>query len=151
MNPSLLDQMTRLQLTNQLVYFDEEKIHFLDHYFPDHNQKRRAAEKTLADYTSVVESILRDLNEETLNSVALIGSKLELRYLDDGSTESYTIVFPDQTDPASGHVSFLSPIGFQLLMTRRDDVRQLAVPYGETSVKVEEVKFVNHGTVHERF
>ncbi len=147
MNHSFLYQGSRLQLVNQLVYFDEEKINFLNQYFPEHNQKRRIVEKTLSEYSSTLERIIKNLDEENLNSIALIGSKLELQYVDDGSSESFTIVFPHRADPSRNSVSFLSPIGFQLLMTQSNETYQLDIPSGETSVKVKGIKFVNHGDV----
>ena len=149
MSPSTLEQETRLQLIQQLVYFDEEKLHFLDRYYPEQDQKRRMVEKAIEEYAAFLNGILEKSGGETLHSVALIGSQVELRYLDDGSTESYTIVFPEEADPAKGRVSFLSPVGFQLLMARRSDVLQLALPFGETSVQVEKVEFARHVTVSE--
>jgi transcription elongation factor GreA len=148
MSHSLLYQGSRAQLVNQLVYFDDEKINFLNQYFPERNQKRHIVEETLSVYCSTLERIINDLSEENLNSIALVGSKLELRYLDDGSTESYTIVFPNQADPNRNLISFLSPIGFQLLMAQTNVKYKLDIPSGETLVRVEGIKFVNHGDVN---
>ncbi|NTZ16990.1 GreA/GreB family elongation factor [Paenibacillus sp. JMULE4] len=148
MNHSLMYQGSRLQLVNQLVYFDDEKLNFLNQYFPEPNQKRRNVEKTISVYCSTLERIIKDLTEENLNSMALIGSQVDLRYLDDGSTESLTIVFPHRTDPNKNLISFLSPIGFQLLMAQTNENYQLVIPSGETLVRVENIKFVNHGDVH---
>ncbi|SFL95180.1 transcription elongation factor GreA [Paenibacillus sp. 1_12] len=139
---------SRLQLINQLVYFDDEKINFLNHYYPENNHKRSAFERILSVYTSTLEKIISDLNEENLNSVALIGSRLELRYLNDDWIESFTIVFPQHADPNQNLISFLSPMGFQLLMSQVNETYQLEVPSGVISVKVEGIKYVNRGDVN---
>lgn len=148
MNHSVVYEGSRTQLINQLVFFDDEKMNFLDQFFPEPNQKRSMVEQTLNVYISNLEKILSDFSADQLHSIALIGSQLELRYLDDHSTEQYTIVFPNQANPSENKVSFLSPLGFQLLMARHGETYQLDVPSGQISVKVEGIKFVNGGNVN---
>jgi len=147
MSHSLLLQDSKLQLVSQLVYLDEEKTRFLDHYFPDHGRERNKVEQVLFVYASVLEKIMDDLNETTLHSSVLIGSRVSLRYLDDGYEESYTIVFPQQTDAALNRISFLSPIGMQLLMTKKGETYGLSIPSGEIKVKIEEVVYDNCGQI----
>lgn len=145
MSHSFALQGSRTQLLEQLVFFDDEKTNFLDQYYPDHNQKRIAVERTLTHYTSTLERMLSDLNERSLHSTALIGSRVTLRYLDDNTTETFTIVFPDRADPDRNMVSFLSPIGFQLLLARTGEQYRLEVPNGELPVVVEKIEYVNSG------
>lgn len=148
MSHSLLVQGSRSQLVKQLVYFDEEKINFLNQYFPDFGPKRTAAERTIGQYMTEVERINADLTLDNLNSTALIGSQLEIRYLDDGDdapTETLTIVFPHLADPDRNRVSVLSPLGYQLLLSKTGQTYQLDVPSGQIGVRVENIKFVNNG------
>jgi transcription elongation factor GreA len=147
MNHSLPLQGARSQLIAQLVYFDDEKYNFLDQYFPDFGPKRTAAEKWISDYIGILESILRNLTPDSLNRYVLIGSELTLKYADDGSTETYSVVFPHLTDPDRNRVSFLSPLGYQLLMKKSGDTCLLAVPSGELSVTIEQIKFANRGDI----
>lgn len=147
MNRSSLYQGSRTQLINQLIYWDDEKIHFLNQYYPDFNQKRNMVDKVLSVYSSTLETILANLNEDTINSIALIGSKLTIRYLDDQTTDYFTIVFPHRADPGKNMVSFLSPMGFQLLMAKVNETYQLSVPSGEISVRVDAIQFVNNGEI----
>ena len=147
MNHSLLYQGSRTQLVQQLLYFDEEKIAFLNQYFPERTKQRSNAETLLARYCSTLEQLLSDFKEEELNSTVLIGSQLQLRYLDDSSIDTYTIVFPNQAEPSNNKISMLSPIGMQLLLAPLGSTCQLAVPSGELSVKIESIKFVNSGEV----
>lgn len=146
MNPSSLDQLSRTQLLQQLVYLDEEKMNLLDQHFPERNRMRRIVEKTLSEYCSTLERIVNDL--EAIHDVALIGSWLDLKFLDDGSSESFTIVFPNLADPDKNLISFLSPLAFQLLMARTEETYTLVIPSGETKVKVEHIKFVNRGDLN---
>ncbi|MFC3750268.1 GreA/GreB family elongation factor [Paenibacillus sp. GCM10012306] len=147
MNHSLLYQGSRTQLVGQLLYFDEEKLGFLNQYFPDRSKQRIEAEELLARYCATLEQLLAEFSEEGLNSVVLIGSQLTLRYLDDGETDIYTIVFPNQAEPSDSKVSMLSPVGLQLLLAEVGSTRRLQVPSGELEVVVESIKFVNSGEV----
>lgn len=147
MNRSLFLEGARIQLLKQLVYFDDEKNSFLNQYFPEYNQKRSRVERALSDYSATLENIFADFNEGTLNSAVLIGSEVVLRYADDDTSESFTIVFPHQADPNRNRVSFLSPVGFQLLMARMNETHRLHVPSGEISVTIEDITFVNGGDV----
>jgi len=147
MSHSYALQGTKSQLIGQLVFFDDEKAQFLDQYYPDNNQKRALVERVLSEYASTLEKMLPDLNESVLKSTALIGSKVTLRYLDDNTTETFTIVFPGKADPDRNMVSFLSPIGFQLLLTRAGERCKLAVPGGELAVLVEKIEYAGSGDI----
>lgn len=148
MSHSALYQGSRSQLVKQLVYFDEERFNFLDQYFPEFGPKRSAAERLISEYVAEIERISADPTPERINSTALIGSQLEIRYLDDGDdapTETLTIVFPHLTDPDRNRVSMLSPMGYQLLLAKPGETYRLDVPSGQIDVRVENIKFVNNG------
>jgi len=147
MNHSLALQGARSQLVRQLIYFDEEKIHFLDQYFPDYNQKRAEVERKLAEYSAWLERLLQAFDEERLHERALIGSRLDVEFDGEGVGESFTIVFPPYADPEQNRVSFLSPVGFQLLMAKAGERCRLLLPSGEAEVEVHSVRYVNRGDV----
>ncbi|MFF2911989.1 GreA/GreB family elongation factor [Paenibacillus sp. NPDC057934] len=147
MNHSLLYQGSRAQLVGQLLYFDEEKLGFLNQYFPERSKQRITAEALLSRYCATLEQLLADFSEERLNSMVLIGSELTLRYLDDGETDIYTIVFPNLAEPSDSKVSILSPVGMQLLLAEVGSTQRLEVPSGEMDVVIESIKFVNSGEV----
>lgn len=146
MNPSFL-QNSKAQLVNQLVFFDESKINFLNQYFPDITPARNRIDRVLTAYTATVEKLFADYSDETLNSVVLIGSQVDLRYLEDGETESYTIVFPHQASVDENKVSFLSPVGSQLLLAPVHETCRLGVPSGEVEVKLERIRYALCGDV----
>ncbi|MFD0676101.1 MULTISPECIES: GreA/GreB family elongation factor [unclassified Paenibacillus] len=145
MSHSLLLQGSRTQLINQLVYFDEQKKDFLDQYFPNSAKERSKIELLLSVYSAALEKILGEFNEESLNSTVLIGSRMKISYLEDGFTDSYTIVFPHQAEPNSNKISFLSPIGLQLLMAKINETYQLKISSGEIDVKLQEIMYNNCG------
>ncbi|TDF96357.1 GreA/GreB family elongation factor [Paenibacillus piri] len=147
MNRSIPLQGSRTQLVNQLVYFDEQKQEFLDHYFPNSGRERLKIDQLLSDYAKTLEGILAGFTQESLNSTVLIGSRMRLLYVEDGLTESYTVVFPHQAEPNENKVSFLSPIGLQLLLAKTNETCRLKVPSGELEVRLEEIRYNNSGHV----
>ncbi|WP_309120687.1 GreA/GreB family elongation factor [Paenibacillus sp.] len=145
MTHRLLLEGPRLQLLHQLVYFDDHRARFLDEHYPEQGQARSIVEKTLQIYTSVLEDILEGGAFPALHAIALIGSEVEIRYLDDGSRETYAIVLPHTADPDDGRLSFLSPLGFQLLMARIGETYELELPAGIVRVRIEGVRFIQGG------
>ncbi|WP_028553057.1 GreA/GreB family elongation factor [Paenibacillus sp. UNC451MF] len=146
MNHSLL-QSARLQLIHQLVYFDEERFHILDNYFANERTKKKG-EQFVEDYTRTLENIIANFEEDTLHSVALIGSRIQT--LDEGFEDCYTIVFPHQADPDRNQISFLAPFGFQLLLAAQDESRAIETPIGCSNVQVRQVKYVNMGEPYDK-
>ncbi|WP_079914585.1 GreA/GreB family elongation factor [Paenibacillus sp. 32352] len=146
MSHSPLDS-ARMQLIHQLVYFDEERFHILDNYFANERIKK-IGEQFVEDYTRTLENIIANFEEESLNSVALIGSQVQT--LDEGFEDSYTIVFPHQADPDRNQISFLAPFGFQLLLASQDESRTIETPIGSSNVQVRQVKYVNMGEPYDK-
>jgi transcription elongation factor GreB len=58
-----------------------------------------------------------------------------------GETRQVTIVGADEVDPASGHVSWVSPIARALLKAREGDTVMLHSPAGEQPVEILEVSY----------
>lgn len=150
MSHSLLLQGSRSQLVNQLCFFDEEKEHVLKQYYQEPSQERKHLEQMISDYCAMLEKLLSELIPEHLNSTILIGSQVKLQYVEDKFTESYIIVFPHESDPNENKISWLSPIGLQLLMKKKDEAYQLQVPSGKIAVKIKEIKYMNYGSVEKQ-
>lgn len=55
---------------------------------------------------------------------------------EEGSSKKYCIVGIDETDPAVGKISWISPIGKALLQTRVGDVVNVKTPKGEVELEV---------------
>jgi transcription elongation factor GreB len=58
-----------------------------------------------------------------------------------GRTQELKIVGADEVDPASGHVSWVSPIARALLKAREGDTVVLRSPGGEEQVEILEVRY----------
>ncbi|UYP10979.1 GreA/GreB family elongation factor [Priestia megaterium] len=71
-------------------------------------------------------------------------SQVSLMYLDNKETEQFTICFPGQSDPDKGNISFLSPVGRQLLLRSAGEKLVLTTPGGNTEVIIKEIKFKSH-------
>ncbi|MGF7049987.1 transcription elongation factor GreA [Paenibacillus sp. DS2015] len=150
MSHSLLLEGSRSQLVHQLCFFDEEKEHVLKQYYPEPSPERKHLEQIISDYCATLERILSELIPEHLNSTILIGSQVKLQYVEDKFTESYIIVFPHESDPNENKISWLSPIGLQLLMKKKDAAYQLHVPSGKIAVKIKEIKYMNYGSIEKQ-
>ncbi|NHN33379.1 GreA/GreB family elongation factor [Paenibacillus agricola] len=137
--------VSKTQLINQLVYFDEEKSNFLNLYFPAYGRERTDMDQLLVSYCEELELILTHPDEKSIHSTVLIGSQVKLRYLDDDFIESFSIVFPEQTKPDNNHISFLSPIGKQILLSKPTQAHQLYVPSGVIHLSIEEIQYMNWG------
>lgn len=147
MNHSIILQGSNTQLVNQLVFFDEEKQSFLKRYIMDDLKERKRLDQLLTMYTASLENIISKCSQESLNSMVLIGSEVTLCYEEDGYEEQYTVVFPHMTDPSKNWISFLSPIGLQLLMTEMDKSYEFIVPSGTMKVKIIDIKYMNYGDI----
>ncbi len=147
MNPSF-GRGARTQLINQLLYFDEQWSAFLDDFCPQQGKERANLEKFIEQYTAALERILSQDEVQFMQSLyskVLIGSSVKVKYEDDGSEETFTIVFPTLTAPDKNYVSFLSPMGRQLILATTGAVQTIEIPAGNFAVKIEEVKYACFG------
>ncbi len=146
-NHNLAVEGTRVQLVNQLVFFDEEVEQFYNQYFPNQDVNRKNITKLIAKYKDSVEELLSNFSGEHLKTIVLIGSRVQFRYLEDDEIETVTIVFPNFADPEENIVSFLSPLAMQLLLGKLNQVYELELPVGKVLVEITNISFENKGTI----
>jgi transcription elongation factor GreB len=60
---------------------------------------------------------------------------------ENGARKTYSIVGVDETDPARGRISWISPIGKALLQAKKGDVVTLRTPKGEEDLEIVDVKY----------
>ncbi|WP_336765089.1 GreA/GreB family elongation factor [Paenibacillus sp. USHLN196] len=135
MNHRTSRQNCREKLVSQLFTLGEEKRTFLDAYFDVRDPQRIQLEKQLSAYTQYVEKLLLGPDED-LDSVLLIGSLIEFEYIDFHTSDSFVIVMPEDTDPDKGRISFLSPVGSQLLLGSKGEVRSVQTPSGSMRIRI---------------
>jgi len=82
-----------------------------------------------------LEERLRQLSLYNLSSipheVVAYGSRVKLEDIEAGEILEYQIVFPEEVDPAVGHISLHSPIGQALLRRAVGDEVEVITPQGK--------------------
>jgi transcription elongation factor GreA len=71
----------------------------------------------------------------------VFGATVEVEDVDSGESRSYTILGPDEADPARGSISFLSPVGQALLGREEGDEVTVDIPRGRVTYEVVAVTF----------
>ena len=80
-------------------------------------------------------------SEAVPGNVVTMNSKVRLKDLDSQKEFVYTLVYPNDADPANGRVSVLAPIGTALLGNRVGSDIEWNVPAGMRRLRVEEILF----------
>lgn len=66
-----------------------------------------------------------------------MNSVVELVDTERGSVHEYALVFPAESDPSTGRISILAPLGIALLGCKVNDVVRWSVPKGECSYRIQ--------------
>jgi transcription elongation factor GreA len=141
-----MNKQTRKEFVlSQLVRLEECRNELLAAYFPSEDQERarQAMEHWLDRYIRMAETLASQdsLSLEKEIPIVLIGCSVDVEYLDPEKPqlETYTVCFPDEADPASGFISFLSPIGQQLLLTSLNQKVSLMTPDGDLQAVIKTI------------
>lgn len=122
----------------QLLHLRDEKDNFLNAYFPDFGSRRIHMDKLLSSYTHTLDEVITRPEHEW-EEIVLIGSSVTVTYLDDGMTDTYSIVFPDEAQPDHNRISFFSPIAEQLLMRTPGDLLEIQTNMGTLQIRIDAV------------
>lgn len=79
------------------------------------------------------------------HGVVAYGSRVTVEDLEDGASQVYEIVFPEEVNAAAGQISLSSPIGRALLNKAVGDEVEVQTPRGKRSYQITELV-----TMHER-
>lgn len=79
------------------------------------------------------------------HGVVAYGSRVTVEDLDDGASQVYEIVFPEEVNAGAGQISLGSPIGRALLNKSVGDEVEVQTPRGKRSYQITELV-----TLHER-
>ncbi|MDR2744201.1 MAG: transcription elongation factor GreA [Desulfovibrio sp.] len=69
------------------------------------------------------------------------GATVEVEDADSGEIRRFTILGPDEADPATGSISFLSPVGQALLGREAGDEVTVSIPRGRVTYEILSVTF----------
>jgi transcription elongation factor GreA len=72
--------------------------------------------------------------------VVSIGSKVKVKYVDDGETDEYEIVGSAEADPGNRRLSNESPVGRAVLGHKKGDVVEVAAPAGTIKLQIVSIK-----------
>lgn len=78
---------------------------------------------------------------------AIFGATVELEDADTGEKKEYTLLGPDEADPAKGSISFLSPVGQALLGKEAGDEVTINIPRGQVTYEIMSVTFKGNRAV----
>ncbi|TWE01062.1 transcription elongation factor GreA [Neobacillus bataviensis] len=138
--------LSKEYFVQQLVYIDENIKELINLYLsstPIHDRLKHFFNIYLLE----VEELLRSNKHKssiTFFPKVYIGTKVTVWYDEEHETEDYVICFPEQIDPDGGYISFLSPVGRQLLLKEIGESLSLKVPTGEISVTIKDISYVGH-------
>jgi transcription elongation factor GreA len=147
-----------IQIVNRLKKDLEELYHELNVRIPKDLQEAAAhgdlsenaeyeAARARQDFVRAriaqLEERMRQLSLYNLSSipkdVVAYGSRVKLEDTDDGTIMEYQIVFPEEVDAATGHISLHSPIGQALLRKAVGDEVEVITPQGKRTYQLMEL------------
>jgi transcription elongation factor GreA len=130
----------------QLVYIDEN-IKDLTSLYLSSTPLHERLKHFFSVYVLELEEFIKQNRQAgfiTRIPKVFIGTKVTVLYDEDGETEDYVICFPENSDPDHGFISFLSPVGRQLLLKGIGDQISLKIPTGELRVTIKEISYIGH-------
>lgn len=71
----------------------------------------------------------------------VFGATVSVEDIDSGEKRSFTILGPDEADPAKGSISFLSPVGQALLGKEVGDEVTIDIPRGRVTYEITDIAF----------
>ncbi|MBU7594833.1 GreA/GreB family elongation factor [Metabacillus halosaccharovorans] len=136
----------REHLVQQMVYIDEN-IKELTNLYNASTPVQEQLKNFFHLYLLELEELLSaDQKSNLISSLpkVYIGTRVTVLFDDENDTEDFIICFPEESDPDSGCISFLSPVGRQLLLKKIGEKVMLKVPTGELPVVIKEITYVGH-------
>jgi transcription elongation factor GreA len=134
-----------ISLIGQLDFFNDEKESLLEKLFPNSQtpiELRVQANALVAQYVIELERMISRMNPES-RAMVMVGSYVTLQStVNKEETMKLVLCFPIRAEPDRGWISFLSPIGMQLMLRRIGEIVQVPFDSGERSVKVMNIQFL---------
>ncbi|MGQ4666868.1 GreA/GreB family elongation factor [Metabacillus halosaccharovorans] len=133
-------------LVQQMVYIDENMKELTNLYnasTPVQEQLKNFFHLYLLELEEFLSAVQKSSIIPSLPKV-YIGTKVTVLFDEENDTEDFVICFPEESDPDSGCISFLSPVGRQLLLKKIGEKVMLKVPTGELPVIIKEITYVGH-------
>ncbi|NLW23733.1 MAG: transcription elongation factor GreAB [Clostridia bacterium] len=132
------------KLISHLVKFEENKDAIIDEYFPYHTDERREFSQLIINYLQKIDSLVekvevsKELNQEI--PLVIIGCQVTIRDLETKEEFQYTIGGPYVQSDSFDYISYLSPVGRELLLKSVGDVVTVNTPGGQYSYEILQIK-----------
>lgn len=137
-------KLSREFFAQQLVYIDEN-IKDLTTLYLSSTPVQDRIKHFFNLYVLEVEELLSKEGKKNLISLfhkVFIGTKVTVLFEEDNETEDFVICLPEQSNPDSGFISFLSPVGRQLLLRNLGEQLSLKIPTGDLQVTIRDISYV---------
>ncbi|EKN65751.1 hypothetical protein BABA_18352 [Neobacillus bataviensis LMG 21833] len=136
--------LSREFYAQQLVYIDEN-IKDLTTLYLSSTPIQDRIKHFFNLYVLEVEELLSENGKKGFISLfhkVFIGTKVTVLLEEDNETEDFVICLPEQSNPDSGFISFLSPVGRQLLLRNLGEQLLLKIPTGDLQVTIRDISYV---------
>ena len=106
---------------------------------PEEKAEQRRIESTIRNLQSMLDSVVVAEIPDDHEKVAF-GASVIVRH-GNGEQEDYQIVGVDESDPAQGRISWISPLARALLSRRAGDKFRFRAPAGDEELKILKVRY----------
>jgi len=127
---------------DQLQYIDQH-LQELNNLYSSSTPLKERNQTFFRSYVSELKSYVESGAVEPIPKV-FIGTKVTVMFDGEDDTEDYYICLPEQSDPDAGCISFLSPVGRQLLLCKVGDKVLLSTPAGGLPVMIQDIAFAGN-------
>lgn len=103
-------------------------------------KKLREIDRRIRFITKRLDSAVVVRDEERKTDRVYFGATVQVED-ENGKQSRYTIVGPDEADPAAGKISFRSPLGQALMKKQVGDVVTVRRPAGEIEIEIQSIDY----------
>lgn len=108
----------------------------------DAARERQGMAEARIKYIESRMALYQVIDLDTLSGDKVIfGATISLEDVDTGEQKEFTLLGPDEADPAKGSISFLSPVGQALLGKEAGDEVTIDVPKGRITYEILDIQF----------
>ncbi|MEK0316678.1 GreA/GreB family elongation factor [Cohnella sp. 56] len=136
MSRSAISPYWRERLIRQLVYLDENKYDLEKSWIAEPSMEKNEWISFIRKYEERIESLVAGEYRDGIDSCVYIGSRVRVRFDEDGDQELFTVVFPEEVRLEHNCISFMSPLGMGLVFARQNETVLIRSPQGTYTVTI---------------
>lgn len=128
-------------MQNSAIYITDRDMQRLRARLSEYQRSGDRDAAHIKDLTRELDRAIVVEAPEIPSDVITLRSQATLRDLDNSEESTYTLVYPEESDPSNGRISVLSPIGTAMLGYRSGAVFEWKVPKGTRRMEVLKVVY----------